>query len=130
MPTCGSDPVEDDEILLRRIPTSVNWCDGFTVQPEAFKPAERDGTGISLSRRAFSSIEQCAAGRPGKSYWVAELLASDILAAGLTVKPVPMEDNEGHCEIPELTYAERKSNAAIVARQKLARLVRTIHGPF
>ena len=107
-------PISDDEILYRRIPASTGWYDPSrtpVLEPEAFRPNRNDNTGISLSRRKYSTVEQAARGQPGKSYYVALLRAAEICAAGMDVVPKPLPDDPGHAEIPELTFGESKVKA-------------------
>lgn len=60
-----ADPVEDDELLYRRIPVANNWYSENSLSPQAYGPhKDRDQTGLSLFRARFVSIETVARGRP------------------------------------------------------------------
>ncbi len=126
--------ISDDEILYRRIPASTGWCDPSrtpVLEPEAFRPNKNDVSGISLSRQKYNTIEQAARGQPGKSYYVALLRAADIRAAGMDIVHMPLPDDPGHTEIPDLNYENRKSKQAIEWRTLLAeKLCLQIEGPF
>ncbi|MBC8872772.1 MAG: hypothetical protein H8E44_25345 [Planctomycetes bacterium] len=130
----GVEPIEDDEILFRRVPASTGWYDPSRMpplEPEAFRPNRNDLTGISLSRQKYKTVEQAAQGRPGKSYYVAAFRAGDIHAAGMHVVPSPTPDDTSHAEIADLTYDGRKSKQAMECRALLAeRLCLWVKGPF
>lgn len=67
----------------------------------------------------------------GKLYFVAELRAGDLRAAGLDVIPVPRENEPGHAEIPNLTYANRKDDKSEEFQVLLAhKLCPKVHGPY
>jgi hypothetical protein len=89
----GSEPVSDDELLYRRIPTSTGWYDANRVpplEPEAFRPNRNDQAGISVARAKYKSVDQAAIGRAGKAYFVAVLRAGDLRAAGMEVAARPL----------------------------------------
>jgi hypothetical protein len=126
-------PIDDDEILYRRIPVSMGWCDGDSVFPEAFGPTKRDVTGLSIYRARFKSLESVAAGKSKQGYYVTELLAGDVRLAEIEIVPqpnVPDGYDDAHAELPEITYPNRKSDAVLQLQRKLAELCTKIHGPF
>lgn len=123
--------VDDEEKLYRRIPEC--WYKAATkfIDPLAFKPSESDVTGLSVGRASFHPPEdEAARGRRGKRYYVAVLAASDVRRLGGTVIGKAEYDNPGHAEIPELTYAARKSDKAVELMQGLRDSVITVEGPF
>lgn len=130
----GIEPVQDDELLYRRIPGSTNWYDPNRTPPleaEAFRPNRNDETGISLARAKYKTIQQAALGRAGKEYCIAVLRAGDIRSAGLEVTAQPLPDDPSHAEIISLTYDNRQSKQAIEWRTTLAeQLCLRIEGPF
>lgn len=74
----GSEPVDDEELLYRRVPASLGWYSPTTgvISSEAFGPHKnRDVSGLSVTRAKYKSIEEAARGRPGKSYYVVVLRA-------------------------------------------------------
>lgn len=87
MPTPSQiEPVEDDEILCRRIP--FQWYDPQKSSPitaVAFTPNKNDDDGISLWRKkGKKTCEAVAAtGRVGKRYYVALLRAGDLREYGI-----------------------------------------------
>ncbi len=130
----GSEPIEDDEILYRRIPVSQDWYDPNTEPPLsylAYKPSRRDETGLSLTRAKYSNIEQAAHGTSAQGYFVGKLRAKELRITGISVVPAPFQDQPGHCEIPSLRADNRKSNEAIEQANLLARkLTFEVEGPF
>jgi hypothetical protein len=128
------EPIDDGEILYRRIPVSTGWYQPDKqppLEPEAFRPTRYDTTGISLSRAKYTTIEQAARGQPGKSYYVAEFRAGDLRTAGMEVDAKPIEGNRGHSEISNLTYENRRSKQAVEWQFQLANpLCLGIQGPF
>jgi len=106
---CGSEPIDDDEVLFRRFPE--DWSEpGGAIHPShlAFSPSSRDVTGLSLSRAKYVTPEDAGRGpRADKKYYVAVLRAGDLRQKGIKVIPSPSKRNRGHCEIPILNYATR-----------------------
>jgi len=129
----GTDPIRDDEVLLRRILTSENWYDPQTGKVElfAFRPRKSDVDGLSLARADFgSAAEEAARGRKGKEYWVAILTAADARARNIVIEPDPQPNSPGHARIPSLTYANRKSDASMETQRALAEMVVDVKGPL
>ena len=128
------EPIDDDELLFRRVPVSAGWYrpdQAPALEAEAFRPNKSDSTGVSLFREKYTTIEQAARGRPGKSYYVAVLRAGDLRNAGMKVDPRPLEGSPGHAEIGNLTYENRRSRQAVEWRFLLAeRLCLRVEGPF
>jgi hypothetical protein len=127
-------PIDDDEILYRRIPLSTGWFQPDkepSLEPEAFRPTRLDSSGISVSRQKYTSLEQAARGQPGKVYYVAVLRAGELRSAGMELTANPVEGNPGHAEISSLRYENRKSRQAMEWRFLLAhRLCLRVEGPF
>lgn len=131
----GSEPIEDDEILYRRVPANpkVNWYNPETkkLSSNAFNPREDDAHGISLSRAKYTKIEHAARGQPGKSYYVTKFRAGDLRKNGMVLDPDPLPDEWGHAKISNLNYENRKSDAATAFKVNLAtRLCVGVGGPF
>ena len=130
----GSEPVADHEILYRRIPATSGFYDPHVdpnPSPLAFRPTLLDSTGLSLSRAKYKTLEQAGQGREGKQYFVAVLRAGELRRLGMNIVPRPLKDDPGHCEIAELTFANRKSMPfaewqALLAEQLCLR----VEGPF
>lgn len=77
----ATEPIDDGEILYRRIPVSTGWYQADKeppLEPEAFRPNRNDTSGISLSRAKYTSIEEAARGQPGRSYYVAVFRAGEL----------------------------------------------------
>ena len=130
----GSEPVADHEILYRRIPATSGFYDPHgdpNPSPLAFRPTHLDTTGLSLSRAKYQTLEQAGQGREDKQYFVAVLRAGELRRLGMEIVPRPLDDDPGHCEIAELTFANRKSMPfaewqALLAEQLCLR----VEGPF
>ncbi len=134
----GSEPVEDDELLYRRVPASMGWYDPATgvLHSEAFGPHKtRDATGLSVTRAKYKSIEEAALGQPGKSYFVAVLRAGDLRQRGIDVLPRPIlssgHRDAAHAELPDLNSALRKADQTLERQRMLANeLSLRVEGPF
>ena len=123
----GSEPIEDDELLYRRVPESTGWYDPVTgvLKSEAFGPHKtQDITGLSVARAKHKSIEEAARGRPGKSYFVAVLRAGDLRQRGIEVVPRPdLPDGRhdpAHAELPDLNSETRKASRTLERQRILA----------
>lgn len=108
----GTEPVEKNELLFRRIPVSMGWCDENGVSPEAFDPRPDDTSGISLYREKYKSLQEVARGKSRKGYFVGVLLAGDLTDRGLVAVPRPEEDDRGHVELPSLRFDNRRTPEA------------------
>lgn len=126
----GTEPIDGNEYLYRKVPVSQEWVDEHGLSGEAFRPHKRDTTGLSLERAKYRSIEDAGQGKSKKGYYVAVLRAGDLRDAGIQVEPRPVEGNSGHCEIVDLTYDNRKSNSSLGLMRKLAKDLCTVKGPF
>jgi hypothetical protein len=129
----GIDPIADDEIVFRRIPKSMGWCDEKTrvLSPEAFGPHKtRDTTGISVAREKYKSAELAARGQPGKSYYIAVLRVGDLRQHGLIIEPRPEPDDPGHAELPQLNAANYKDATTLERKRVLVSLCQEVLGPF
>jgi hypothetical protein len=134
----GSEPVEDDELLYRRVPASAGWYDPATgvLNSEAFGPHKtRDASGLSVARAKYKSIEEAAQGQPGKSYFVAVLRAGDLRQRGIDVVPRPDlpagQRDPAHAELPDLNSAVRKADQTLERQRILAeKLSLRVEGPF
>src|SRR5436309_2142592 len=128
------EPIDDQEILYRRIPAALNLYDPHSephLLPDAFRPNENDTTGLSVYRAKYRTLEEAARGREGKQYYVAVLRTGDLRAAGIEVVPRPLADDPGHAELPALTYAERKSDEVLEWKALLAwQLCLRVEGPI
>lgn len=134
----GSEPIEDGELLYRRVPASTRWYDPATgvLRSEAFGPHKtQDITGLSVVRAKHKSIEEAARGRPGKSYFVAVLRAGDLRQRGIDVVSRPdSQDGEhdpAHAELPGLNSETRKASQTLERQRILAEeLTLHVEGPF
>jgi hypothetical protein len=128
----GAEPIEDDEILFRRVPASMAWYDPESgiLQSEAFAPRKDDLTGLSVSCRRYKSVEDAARGRPGKQYFVAVLIAGGLRRNGIRIEPRPLPDDPGHSELPDLNYHHRKESRTLELQRILVELCQSIEGPF
>ncbi len=124
----GDDPVDDAEILYRRILPAHFPQPSPHPSPKAFRPTKADTTGLSLFRAKHMSSEEVAAEGRGKSYYVAAVRAGDIRRSGMTLE---CTGGKAHVEIPELTYVDRKKPFAEEHQVGLAtKLCLRTDGPF
>jgi hypothetical protein len=133
----GIDPIDDDELLYRRVPLSQNWYDfdSQELNAQAFAPNKnRDTTGLSVSRAKYKSLEDAARGQPGKSYLVAIVRAGDLARAGIQVVPRPGDGADfdpAHAELLELNAGNYKSTETLERMRKLScELCLGVEGPF
>jgi hypothetical protein len=134
----GFEPIEDDELLYRRVPASTGWYDAAkgVLSPQAFAPHKtRDSTGLSVSRAKYKSAEGAGQGQSGKSYFVAVLRAGDLRQRGINVVPRPaLPDGQidpSHAELPDLNSATRKQDITLERQRMLAvELIMRVEGPF
>ncbi len=129
----GTEPIADDELLFRRVPSLLPWYDAVkkSLRPEAFRPnKDRDLTGISVWREKYKAIEDAARGRPGKSYYIAVLRAGDLRQRGFLINPRPLPDDPGHAELPELNATNAKDSMTLERERLLASLCVRLEGPF
>jgi hypothetical protein len=113
----GSEPLEDEELVYRRIPVSTNWYDPQNAQPfslQAFRPRDGETGGLSLVRAKYKSPEEAARNNSGRAYWVAALSVGTIRALGMEVVRDPLRahplhgDDPSHVQIPQLMSANRR----------------------
>ena len=130
----GSEPIEDDEIVFRRIPVSQNWYDpslANRLYHAAFKPRRDEHTGISLLRAKYNTLEEAAKGPAKQGYFVGVLRVCDLRSAGIEIVPNPQPGLPGHCEIPSLRSDNRKDDGAIEQMSVLANhLTQNVEGPY
>ncbi|MCX7411746.1 MAG: hypothetical protein NTZ32_27025 [Planctomycetales bacterium] len=135
----GTEPIDDDELIYRRIPVSMPWYSNGHLSPEAFDPhPQRDITGISVSRSKHKTLEDAAKGPGRKGYFVAVFRAHDLRLRGIEVVPRPIHPDDpenpeydpGHAELPALTAQSRGSTPAEEAKLALTTLAIEVKGPF
>jgi len=118
----GTEPVEDDELLYRRVRREHFDPDkSHEPSPMAFHPLPYDTTGISVFRARYTGPAQVVQNDRGKRYYVAVLRAGDLRAHGIEVVAAPEGHPPGHAELPCLTYENRHCDAAEETKQLLAR---------
>ena len=100
-----------DEFILRRI--AVAHFDpslDFSITPQAFRPTEKDITGISFFREKFISAFELAQTKNSGNCYVARILASEFKKLGLTLKLDQVLTLKGHIIVPELSRPLYKTN--------------------
>lgn len=111
-----SDPVTEDEFVLRRIPVRTQYVDEALPQPVqrlAFAPdSERDKKGLSVFRALFTTATDLSArGKSPAGYLVVSLAVRDLIELGMSVVADPQEDQlPGHALIPDLGYDAKVSD--------------------
>lgn len=100
--------VEEHESILRRIHKTYYDANLNTpIQPEAFRPTERDADGLSVFREKFVTPAELLMTVPEAKrnlYYIARLRVVDLKALWLTVVPRPVAGLTGHAVIPELNW--------------------------
>ena len=117
--------IGDDEIILRHVPGGERWqAEGPMLTTANFRIRKKLGeTGISVTRAKITSAErllQLVRKTPGSK--IAAARADDVRALGLSVVPVPLENDPGHAEIRDDTAS---LNQRLVQR-RLANLFRYV----
>lgn len=129
----GREPIEDDEILYRRIPTQPAYHDpnlSPLPTPKAFHPRRDDRTGLSVYRAKYKMPKQVAANDRSKTFYVAELRAGELREQGIEIIPAPLPDDPGHAELPGIKYDDRKSDSVVRWELLLAHKLCRILGPY
>lgn len=129
----GTEPIDDDELLYRRVPVSMGWYSESGLSPEAFDPRPDEHTGISIYRAKYKSLDEVAKGRGKKGYFVAIFRAGDLRQQGIEVAPCPNTPeghDPAHAELPGLTALNRDSDSALEQRLALRTLAIDVKGPF
>jgi len=104
------EPVADDEYVYRRVPAAFYLPTlPVPVQFPAFRPNQKDATGLSVFRAKFvkpaDTLANVAAAKRA-DYYVARLAVRDLLALGLSVVPEPHPAGPaGHAVVPELRWS-------------------------
>lgn len=136
----GTEPIADDEIVYRRIldnPQYYTSDDPPRVHWLVFRPIEKDVNGLSVWRAKYKTAREAAIenARPGKRYYVAGLLVSNLRAAPfhVHVEPSVEEGGIGHASLTNLNsaaYRTHKDRLRELAEQIARELCGAIHGPF
>src|ERR1035437_2840998 len=84
----GSEPIDSDEIIYRRVPTI--WAGVPFPSPQACTPRKEDVEGLSVYREKYTkTIAEVAYNDRGTQYYVAVLKAHDLIEAGIEIIPSP-----------------------------------------
>ena len=129
----GTEPIEDDELLYRRVRVDDFDPEQDKYPPrQAFHPSRHDDTGVSVFRAKYTSLEEAARNDRGKQYYVAVFCAGDLRKHGIEIVPRPeFPDQPGHAELPGMTYASRKEDQVKEWEQLLAqKLCFGVEGPL
>ena len=126
----GDEPVEDDEIIYRRIPVSTGWYSQNGLSPQAFDARDDELTGISFCRAKYNTVEDAAAGPSKKGYYVASFRVGELRKAGILVEQRPCKEVAGHTELPQFTCETNELNETLELRSLLASLAIDVQGPF
>ena len=128
-------PIDDEEILYRRIPVSMEWYVDSVLSGLAFEPRPDEHSGISVFRKRFRTLHQVALGKSKLGYYVVSLRVTDLREAGIQVVPQPVLPegwDDAHAELPGLNANNRRSDAAEALQSRLAEigLRLPVEGPF
>lgn len=92
----GTEPIDDDEMIFRRVPVSMGWYSPETgCSPQAFAPRRDDDTGICFVRQKYSTAEEAGRGSSKKGYWIIPLNAGKLRKRGIEVVPRPVVGSPG-----------------------------------
>ncbi len=97
-----TDPVADDEVVLRHIPGGPTWQSPPSGRASSLNFRLRAGEGgISVSRVALTTAVDVMArlGDPNSGSRIAAATVAEIRALGLDVAPAPIDTDSGHAEI-------------------------------
>ena len=112
-PNSDSDPVLPKEIVLRRISTVYySPLDPIPIKPEAFRPTDMDGNGISVFREQFISSQEIFDSidiAKRNRFVIARLVVRELQKLKLSVVPDPISALPGHALVPELNSIDYKS---------------------
>lgn len=132
------DPIQPDEIILRRVPEDqMDGSDPRRPLPDAFDPHRvNDVDGLSVYREKYHIAAEVAGlrTRGSKPTWVARLRARSITDLGLTLKPDPKESEgglparPGHALIVEMNTGARKSDAVEQWKRQLLEKIINVEG--
>jgi hypothetical protein len=105
----GTDPVAPDETIYRRVFAGNGYFDPNRIKAplsaKAFRPMSDEPEGISVTRAKYVHRAEDAAayGYVGKSYYLIELTAADVISLGVTIHPDPLGPYDlGHALLPEV----------------------------
>lgn len=116
-----TDPITDDEWLLRRVRIEKFRTDKVPIiSPNAFEPRvkgrEPDTDGISLHRAACladpSEVLATVAPERWHEYGIVRVSVAFLTSLGLSVRSTPDAQVKGHVAIPELNAADYQAEKA------------------
>jgi len=128
-------PVDDEELLYRKVSVRSKWWHNGVLSSEAFNPNKNDATGISVFRAVFRSVEDAAKGPSPDGYYVVVLQTGELRARGIQVNPQPDVDgiwDDSHAELPQIRIATKRSTEVEELKQMLVEFAkhRPVQGPF
>lgn len=104
----GGDRIADDEIVYRRVLARSDYCipdSDRPIQWIAYKPSERDSSGISVWRAKYVQPDQAIrTAKSGRSYYLIALKVRDLRQLGAKVVASPEEGGFGHATITSLSW--------------------------
>ena len=128
----GTEPIDDAEALLRRIPAALRPDPAGPPQLDAFLPHRyNDPDGLSVTRQKYALSEAVGRSAPaGKTCYVGHLTAALIRSVGLDVVPVPQPANLGHALIVRLNSATRGDPNTRLKGKRLLDGCTDLDGPY
>ena len=118
----GRDPLSPDEYILRRITAcKFDPKSKFPIPPDYFHPRSQDEDGISFYQEHVTTPEALAECSNKHGWLIARIRVSELREIGLNPMPT---GPDGHVSLPELSYANSKSNrdGTDILKNKLASL--------
>jgi hypothetical protein len=131
----GTEPIDPDEIIYRRVPErSSIYKPNRTpaLSQKAFSPRDSDVDGISVIRASYvGGAEEAAANGPdGMEFYVLAFRAGDLQASGMSIVPAPEVDCIGHALIPNVNAANRDLPQVQAIMERARASTYLAHGPF
>ena len=120
-----TDPVADDEVVLRHIPGGPTWQAPPSGRASSLNFRLRAGEGgISVSRAALTTTADVMArlGDLNSGSRIAAATVADIRALGLDVVPAPIDADPGHAEIRAASADLNEQDV----RRRLAKLLKYV----
>ncbi|MCG3129546.1 MAG: hypothetical protein FLDDKLPJ_00279 [Phycisphaerae bacterium] len=140
----ASDPVADDEIVLKHVTERSGWYDPArdpSLSWVAFRPNKDDVSGMSVWRAKYKTAEDVArlaarwSNRKDQKYYVLSLRVGDLRRIGIQVSFTHDEGKgeTGHASLTTLntaTYDSEKNRIREMAERVCKELVLRVDGPF
>lgn len=121
----GESPATDSGSVYRLIHKNF-YREGLPlpVQPEAFRPTDRDSDGLSVFLEGSATPDQALLAVPADKrhlYYVARIPALELHQLGLSLRDAPIEEAPGQAVIPEMNVQDYQRNK-VAGKERQKRL--------